>query len=303
MSSLLTLSKLLGIELSELENIRKNADNMFFISKVKSKEDGSKRYTFDVKPPLKKIHKKIKIIFLEKVIYPYYLQGSLKGKDYIKDAEIHLNSQNIITEDVKNFFPSIRKSVVLSVWKSVFNFPKDISEFLADLITYKGSLVQGAIPSSYICNLVLFKAESELVKKLEIQGFIYTRYVDDISVSAKRPFSSAEKTAIITEIHSMLKLIGVKLNRKKHKIMPQNNRQEIHGINVNRRSATLSKKDRNNIKAAVHQCEKEHVQGAKSATYEKLYKSTLGRVNNLARIHPRIGKLLKDKLQKVRPLT
>lgn len=275
---------------------------MFFISKIATKKDGSKRYTFDVKPSLKKIHKKIKRIFLEKVIYPNYLQGSLKGKDYIKDAKIHLNSQNIITEDIKNFFPSISKDVVISVWKSVFHFPKDISEFLADLITYKGFLVQGAIPSSYICNLVLFKAESELVQKLETQGFIYTRYVDDISVSAKRPFSSTEKTAIIAKIHSMLKLIGVKLNRKKHKIMSKNKRQEIHGINVNGKSATLSKKDRNNVKAAVHQCEKEYAQASKSTTYEKLYKNTLGRVDNLARIHPKIGSLLKDRLQKVRPL-
>ncbi|WGE42119.1 reverse transcriptase family protein [Actinobacillus equuli] len=263
MSSLLTLSDLLGIELSELENIRKNSDNMFFISKIETKKDGSKRYTFDVKPSLKKIHKKIKRIFLEKVIYPDYLQGSLKGKDYIKDAEIHLNSQNIITEDVKNFFPSISKDIVISVWKSVFHFPKDISEFLADLITYKGFLAQGAIPSSYICNLVLFKAESELVKKLEIQGFTYTRYVDDISISAKRPFSRSEKTEIIADIHSMLKLIGVKLNRKKHRIMPKNDRQEIHGINVNRRSVTLSKKVRDNIKAAVYQCEKEYEQRSK----------------------------------------
>lgn len=41
----------------------------------------------------------------------------------------------------------------------------------------------------------------------------------------------------------MLSSIGVELNRK-NKIMPRNNRQEIHRVNVNTNAPTLPKKEK-----------------------------------------------------------
>lgn len=89
--------------------------------------------------------------------------------------------------------------------------------------------------------------EPELVKELHERGFTYTRYVDDISVSSKRISTRKEKSEIVRKIHIMLSSIGVKLNRKKHKIMPRNESQKIHRINVNTNNPTLPKNERKKL--------------------------------------------------------
>ncbi|HHE3495888.1 reverse transcriptase family protein [Pasteurella multocida] len=247
------------------------------------------------------MHRRIAERLLKKVTYPLYLQGSLPKRDYLGNAAIHTNSTCIISQDVKNFFPSISKNTVVQVWKNVFKFPEDISEILAELITYEGFLVQGCITSSYICNLVLWNRESKLVDELKEKGFTYTRYVDDITVSSKRIFTLEEKKEIIKSIHSMLKSISVKLNRRKHKIMPRNSQQQVHRVNVNSDRTTMPKSEREKIKAAVHQCEELYKTLAETEEYKKLFNQTLGRVVHLSRLHERQGKKLKQKLSKIYP--
>ena len=165
--SLEVLANVLGIrDIDELLLIKKHSDNFFFVASVIEKRDGTLRNTYDIKHKLKSIHRKIKNVFLKKIYYPEYLQGSLAKRDYLTNANIHTNSKCILTEDIRNFFPSISKDIVVSIWKNIFHFPYDVSETLAELITYKGFLVQGSPVSSYIANLALWYKEPELVNTL-----------------------------------------------------------------------------------------------------------------------------------------
>jgi len=295
------LTKVLGLkDTNQLKKLKENSDSFFFIAKKEKKRDGTIRITYDVKSELKLVHKKITRKLLKKVNYPDYLKGSLPKRDYLDNADAHTNSKCIITEDIKNFFHSISKDIVISVWKNIFHFPHDVAETLAELITYKGFLVQGCIASSYIANLALWYKEPELVKELHARGFIYTRYVDDISVSSKRIITRKEKSEIVRRIHIMLSSIGVKLNRKKHKIMPRSESQKIHRINVNTGSPTLPKNERRKIESAVYQCEKMFNNSSSSQEYKQLFNSTLGRVNMLSRLHFSQAHKLKSRLEKIK---
>lgn len=143
--------------------------------------------------------------------------------------------------------------------------------------------------------------EPELVKELHERGFTYTRYVDDISVSSKRISTRKEKSEIVRKIHIMLSSIGVKLNRKKHKIMPRNESQKIHRINVNTNNPTLPKNERKKIESAVYQCECMFNDHFCSEEYESLFNSTLGRVNMIGRLHKSQAKKLRARLEKIKP--
>ncbi|MFV7670099.1 reverse transcriptase family protein [Shewanella algae] len=292
----------LGLTRAELEDLYVNSDRFFFQTKDILKPDGSHRYTFDVSPRLKRVHERICACFLKVVQYPDYLQGSLRGKDYLSNASKHSRKKVVISEDISNFFPSISKKVVHEVWVGVFGFSNDVAEYLAELITLDGFMVQGAKPSSYICNLVFWHREADLVEYFESKGYTYTRYVDDITVSTTRILSNNEKTDIVNRIYSLWRTVGVKPNRKKHRIMARNERQTVHKVNVNREKPTLPKAKRKNIKAAVYQCENEYKEDPDSEAYLKLYRSTMGRVNTLARMHPVEGKKLKQRLLQVKPI-
>lgn len=279
-----------------------SSDSFFFLHERKQKNDGSYRDTYNVKKRLKIIHGRISNIFLKKVCYPDYLQGSLKNKDFLTNVKNHLGKKVLITEDITNFFPSISKKVVFEVWAGFFKFSKEVSEYLAELITFKGYLVQGGKASSHICNLIFWSRESELVDYLAKKSFKYTRYVDDITISANKIITLKEKTDIISRIYSLLKSVGAKPNRTKHHIMPRSKRQTMHNLNVNQNSPSMTKQKRDMIKAAVFECEKNFQVNSNSDEYLKLFNKTMGRVNHMKRMHPRIGEFLVKRLMVVKPV-
>jgi hypothetical protein len=301
--SIETLSKVLGVTVQELIKLSHNSNNYFFVAKKVKKEDGSIRLTHDVQHDLKRIHEKICHSLLKKVDYPDYIQGSVKGKDYLSNCQAHTNKKIVIKEDISNFFPSITQKVIHEVWAGFFNFPNDVSKVLTELVTLNGALVQGGKTSSFLCNLVLWERESKLVTNLSEKGYQYTRYVDDISVSCARNISKEEQSYIIGKIYGMLKSIGTTPNKKKHKIMSDGTRQELHRVNLNTGNPTLPKKERAKIKAAVFQCEKSYKNSVTSPEYLKQFNSAAGRVNTLNRMHPAIGIKLKKRLLLIKPFS
>lgn len=238
---------------------------------------------------------------LKNVIYPDYLQGGVKGKDYLSNCRIHTNKAVVLKEDISNFFPSISLKIVHQVWSGFFNFPNDVAELLTKLTTYNGYLVQGCKTSGYICNLVLWDREPKLASGFSKKGYRYSRLVDDITVSCSRPLSKKEQSQIISQIYGMLKSIGATPNKKKHKVMSNGVSQQLHRVKLNSNNPTLPKNVRANIKTAVFQCEQAFEKKTSIFEYKILFNSVMGKVNTLNRMHPRIGKILKERLQKVMP--
>jgi len=300
-ASISSLCFALGLTEKELSILRLKSDSYFFITKEITKPDKSLRQTFDVKPELKRIHERICSAFLRKISYPSYLQGSIKKRDYLSNCSAHTNQKLVISEDATNFFPSITDVVIHQMWVGVFNFSNDVAEALTALICCNGKLVQGAKPSSFICNLILWRREAELVEGLECQGLTYTRYIDDITVSSPTNLSKRTMTTIIKKIYSMLASVDVKPNRKKHKVMTNSHRQEVHRVNVNGIKPTLPKLERNKINTAVFQCENNFISKLSAYEYETMFNKATGRVANLKRMHPKLGGSLASRLKKIKP--
>lgn len=304
-SSIGKLDKLalaLGCSESELRAITARSDTLYYLTNDIEKTDGSHRLTYDAKPSLKAIHGKICEAFLKRVNYPKYLQGSIKERDYLTDANQHTNSKVLISEDITNFFPSISKKVVHEMWVGVFGFSNDVAECLAELVTMRGYVVQGAKTSSYICNLVLWNREAKLESYLRSKGLTYSRYVDDVTVSSKRIIGHKEKSKIVSLIYTMFRSIGAKPNRKKHKIMPRNVKQDVHGVNVNKIKPSMPKEKRNKIRAAVHKCEILFKEKPNSAEYASYFNSVMGKVNTMGRMHKSAASKLKARLSEIKPI-
>lgn len=297
------LALALGVTQNELKAITVKSNELFYLTRKIEKPDGSYRLTYDAKPSLKVLHGKVCEAFLKRVKYPEYLQGSIKRRDYLTDASKHVGSKVLISEDITNFFPSISKKVVHEMWVGVFGFSNTVAECLAELVTFNDFVVQGAKTSSYICNLVFWNREAKLVSLFKSKGLTYTRYVDDITVSSKRIVSQKEKSEIINFIYSMFRSIGAKPNRSKHKIMPRNTQQEVHGVNVNKDKPTMPKEKRNQIRAAVHRCEIEFKCALCSNEYMVLFNSTMGRVNTMGRMHKSEADKLRLRLSQIRPVS
>ena len=136
---------------------------------------------------LKLIQTRIKKNILDKINFPNYIQGGIKGSSNISNARLHLGNKYKFTSDIKGFFPSITPKHVYNAFCSLGIHP-EVSRILTILTTYKGRLPQGTPTSSHIANLVFISIDEKINAFCKSKGIFYTRYIDDITLSSKNDF-------------------------------------------------------------------------------------------------------------------
>ena len=306
--SIKTLARILECPEEKLVEIAETANKRYRIVEEKLKNSGGTRTIVDALPILKNLQDLINKRILSQVDYPRYLQGGIydpeSTRSYIADARIHVGCKVLISQDVKDFFPSVKYDLVLKIWMIFFRFPPDVSHLLTKLTTRNCELPQGAITSPALANLVFFDTEGDVVAKLERMGLVYSRYVDDISVSSKRKLTRAELTRAFAILISMIRRKGLVPHRTapKQTIYSANRPMQVHGLNVNSKRPTVPYEEKNQLRAAAHQMKgTAHAERATPA-YRSLFMRLRGQVLRLAHFHRQRGKKLKKKLDAYLPV-
>ena len=304
-SSFLTLGKLLRESPETLKSIAEAPRSYY--RRIPIERRGKVRETWDARAPLKSIQARIQCLILRKVTYPRYLQGSIKdeeqARDFVSNASLHCGRRIVISEDIENFFPSTSSDLIHDLWRSLFHFPDRIAHVLTGLTTLEGFLPQGAKTSSYLANLALWSTEPRLVESLRRQGFIYSRYVDDITLSTDRRLTGGEIAKVLRQVAGMCSPLGFRLKRSKHSVTTSGNRMSTTGLMVNRR-ASLPKEIRSETRALVHRCERlASMSKAMRQTpyYAVEWNRASGKVALLRRLHPTTGSPLRERLRAIRP--
>lgn len=262
-------------------------------------KEGSKRETFDARGLLKIIHSRIKHMIFSNVVFPDYLHGSLKGRDYVSNAKLHTNKQMLICEDVKSFFPSVTAIRVKDVWCGFFGFSPEVAELLTLLTTKDGKLPQGSITSSYLANLVLWRDEPLLQAKLADKRITYSRYVDDMMMSSKDYLSKEMQTWVIHQVYGMLKKNGLSAGRAKHEIFSASEPMVATKLIVNAKPS-LSSRKRSQVRAQVLQLEQTALDEKDREVIRALANKAAQRVGQLGRFHKTQAGHLKVRVKAVR---
>lgn len=294
-----SLAKALNIDIRLLHDIASKSNGMY--REVEVGKNGKSRTAYDAAADLKGLHNRLKRHVLDHVIFPSYLNGSIKGRDYKMNAQAHAGAKILICEDISGFFPSIKAEKIYDVWRCFFKFGEDVSVLLTELTTLNGFLPQGAITSPYLANLVFWRDEFELVTSFSNMGLVYTRFVDDIAVSSKTFVEPEKKTIIISKIVQMMSRNGCKINRKKHELLTAKTKMAVTKLTVNQ-GVHLSKLEQRRIRAALEQIE---IQSNMTEILDvqeflKLYRSVAGRVNHMSRFEPVKASPLKIKLDTIK---
>ncbi len=290
------LSRALGFDEGVLISVAEKADKSY---RSVPPKPGKTRLTFDALGLLKDIHRRIKVRFFEKVVFPDYLHGSLKGCDYVTNASLHTKKQILICEDVQSFFPSVKAARVEDVWSGFFGFAPEVAKLLTKLTTKDGALPQGAIPSSYLANLVLWRDEPLLQARFAAQGITYSRYVDDMALSSPRHLTKSVQTEVIAQVYGMLRKNGLSAKRKKHDVFSASEPMIATKLIVNKKPS-LDQKKRSQVRAQVRQLEVAHEAGEDTATVRHLANKVAQSVGQLGRFHPRQAEGLKARVRDVR---
>lgn len=274
-------------------------------SKPIFKSNGELRETYRVDNPLYSVQQRIKERIFHQCAYPSYLQGSVPNqctrRDYITNANLHTKKRVILGEDISNFFSSIRDSQVERMWQHLFHFPPNIARILTKLTTYRGCVPQGASTSSFIGNLIFWDKEPQFVEELKGRGFHYSRYVDDITISAERYVSQEEWQDVTSILYSMWESKGIKPNRKKRRLQSNGGSMTVHKLPVNSGKPTLGRQRWSRLRAEVKQIEDMAAYKRATKEYETRYIRLYGKVVAMARIEPQKAKPYIDRLRLVKP--
>lgn len=167
------LSLLVGYQYEYLLAASNSSEHFYRKFKI-PKKNGDLREISEPLPSLKEIQHWILNEILYKLKVSKFAKAYVKGKSIKENARFHRNQKQVLTLDIKDFFPSIKVFKVIDIFKSI-GYCDSVAVMLANLCCLDGSLPQGAPTSATLSNLVMIEVDnliSEFVEcnKISILG-------------------------------------------------------------------------------------------------------------------------------------
>jgi RNA-directed DNA polymerase len=262
-----------------------NGTERFYRSFSVRKTSGGLRLISEPLPSLKGIQRWI----LDNILYrspPSPFAKAFVPRSSIRhNARFHRAQQNVLSLDVKEFFPSIKSPRVYGLFKRM-GYCGEVAAMLARLCTLEDSLPQGAPTSPALSNLIIVRLDRRLGGYAKKYGLRYTRYADDITFSA----NDLNAGEAIRFVKTVLRDEGMVLNENKTRLMRPHQRQEVTGIVVNTKKMQAPRETRRSLRQTIYYIEKygidSHMQFLRKdrANYEK---HVLGIANFVLFINPK----------------
>ena len=163
---------------------------------------------------------------LDKLSSSHYATAYVKGSKLLDNVSPHMNNRYFLSVDVKDFFPSIRSSLVRELFEKI-GYSKQAANILCRLCTYFKNLPQGAVTSPALSNLICLRLDRRLAGLASRRNIILTRYADDIT------FSTNNRNALSRMLPSVFRIIrdmGLEPNKEKTRLLGPRMRCVITGL-------------------------------------------------------------------------
>lgn len=315
-SSIANLCSALDITKAELDLACALDPESRYVQREIPKKDGSTRIVNNPHYLIRKIQHRIntRIFSNGQIIkWPDYIFGSIPNdptsnsfvfeKDYISCARQHCRAKSILSVDIKDFFNNITINQVESIFSNFLKYSNDVSKVLANICCKGDAVVQGALTSSYLATLCLWECEGDLVKALSHKGLVYTRLVDDITISSKT--HNYDFSFALRQVEKTLDTEGLPLNLEKTKTQRASMAPMlVHGLRVDFKEPRLPSDEVRRIRASVNNLESVAAGPGYRASraYRKDFNRCMGKVNKLQRVGHKQYVELQAKMRKILPL-
>jgi RNA-directed DNA polymerase len=292
--------ELLDIDESVADSVVNNIENYYRSYPIK-KASGKLRWIDAPQSTLKEYQK----LILDRVLYQFKAHegavGFVKHISVKDGAERHLGNKVVLCLDVEDFFNSLSLFQVYAAFGYMLNkMSKDIKAFnytpkdvqtLVKLTTYKGHIPQGASTSPALANIICRQLDRELQDLADKNNLVYTRYADDISFSHK--IKSFKITKILENVKNVLSYYGLKLNKKKTRVLRPHKRMCITGVVINEK-LSVPKYVWRNMRAQLHNL----IVNNKSISLEE-YQKLRGKIEWIGVFRPQLKTTYLEQLGKV----
>ena len=262
-------------------------------------------------------HKKLKAAqhwILEKVLEPLTFaeqaHGFVPGRSTVSNAVPHVGAAVVVNVDLRDFFPTVTYRRIKGMFRKL-GYSEEVGTVLAllcsepDITTTEldgtryfvargpRRLPQGAPTSPAITNVLCRKLDRRVAGWAKKHGFTYTRYADDLTVSAK------DRGAPVGRMLAFLRYVtadeGFAVHPDKVRVVRSGRRQEVTGVVVNERPG-VPRDELRRFRALLFQIEKDGPANKKWGTSSDVLAAALGYASYVAMVDRARGDVLRAKV-------
>jgi hypothetical protein len=206
--------------------------NLFNIPKKSPKCKQKYREVIKINTPYNLFYKELLHIIEQKIkpnrdtFISNIAHGFIKDRGVLTNAKQHLNKKYLFKIDIKNYFKSIPKKGIRSVFLKL-GFSENGAEIFSDLCTLDGILYEGFNTSPILANLYCFDLDLEFKELAEEYNVEISRYSDDITFSSDiNNFPSTD------EIKEIFEKYFFKINEEKTRRLKYGQPQYVTGLSI-----------------------------------------------------------------------
>lgn len=216
--------EMLNVSENDLKKIIKEKSSCYHNFLIRNKKHDSLRLISAIKnkSDIFVLQKTLQKEFFSSIYFPSNVYGFIKQRNYLDYLEPHCSKNNgkfFIRLDIKSFFDTISSDIIKECLSYYINEACDdkeksyIVDSIIEIVTLDNKLIQGAVTSPVISNLVFRRIDIRIERFCEKNNITYTRYADDMLFSGFDDF--VHKRSFINMIVSIIKDYGFSLNYKK----------------------------------------------------------------------------------------
>ena len=266
---------------------------------------------------LKAIQRRILTGILDGIPPHSAAQGFRSGNSICTFAKPHVGQEVVVRLDLRDFFPSISRARVQSLFRTV-GYPELVADLLAGICTTatpyeawkreddaetevlrnarwryaRPHLPQGAPGSPALANLCAYRLDCRLSGLAHASGAAYTRYADDLAFSGGERFRRSARRFCV-HVAAIAMEEGFSIHYRKTRIMHQCTRQHLAGIVVNE-TLNIRRQDFDQLKAILTNCVRYGPDGQNRTGHTDFRRHLEGRIAFFHMVNPVKGKRLME---------
>jgi hypothetical protein len=251
----------LGIRNRTLMHIVTRREKMYKLHSI-PKKSGGRRVIHAPERMLKFVQGRLLTRYFTDLDYPAHIAAYVPGRTTRDSAAQHAGKPLLIVMDLKDFFPSTRRSWVRRAIQDEFGYPHQVASLMSDIMTVpmvfpygrRYVVPQGAPTSGAICNWVAHhRIDKPILELCERWGMTYTRYADDLAFSSPKRLARKETNKFIKAVRKIIKDNDYSVNNKKLRVARSGRQQRLLGMTINEKPNIMRAHYRK-MRARLHHC-------------------------------------------------
>lgn len=178
------IAKLLGESLSNLKRLITFKEQFIVRRQIETGKNGKVRQLVYPVSRLRRAHEKLKFI-LNRIRQPDYLYSPRKNRGQRDNAEAHLEQDQYLTLDLRQFYPSTTEQMVFQWLRDEMGLYGDVAGLITSLITADDKVCLGSPATPVLCTLVHRPMFDQIASLCDAHGLRFSLWVDDLTISGR----------------------------------------------------------------------------------------------------------------------